>query len=64
MTVATQTFSAMLAQDRRPPRMWDDSAEEKLICRGIVPVTEEISTSSSRRRNHDSSATCPASTSP
>ena len=44
MTVATQTFSAMLTQDRRPPRMWDDSAEEKLICRGIVPVTEEIST--------------------
>ncbi len=44
MTVLTQTFSAMLTQDRRPPRMWDDSAEEKLICRGIVPVTEEIST--------------------
>ncbi len=44
MTITTQAFSAMLTQDRRPPRMWDDSAEEMLVCRGIVPVTEEIST--------------------
>lgn len=44
MTVLTQTFSAMLTQDRRPPRVWDDSAEQLLVCRGIVPVTEEIST--------------------
>ena len=44
MTMVTQAFSAMLTQDRRPPRVWDDSAEQLLVCRGIVPVTAEIST--------------------
>lgn len=44
MTVLTQAFSAMLTQDRRPPRVWDDNAEQLLVCRGIVRVTEEIST--------------------
>jgi ferredoxin-NADP reductase len=44
MTTVTQAFSAMLTPDRRPPRVWDDSAEQLLVCRGIVPVTDEIST--------------------
>lgn len=44
MTIVTQAFSAILTPDSRPPRMWDDGVEEMLVCRGIIPVTEEIST--------------------
>lgn len=42
--MTTQTLSAMLVPNSRPPRMWDDGLEEVLVCRGIVPVTAEIST--------------------
>lgn len=44
MTTMTQAFSAMLTPNTRPPRIWDDGVEQTLVCRGIIPVTAEIST--------------------
>lgn len=44
MTTMTQTFNAVLTPSSRPPRLWGDGVEEALVCRGIIPVTDEIST--------------------